>query len=224
VVAGLSISGTADAKRGFYMGLGVGFATVSGETAIELKNPNKDPDLKAGGDARKIVSTEEGEGVLFDFRLGYNILGVTAIEFNISAGGNELSDWDKIEGHGGFFGLVKLYPAQFFPEVVDRQWDLHIYAGAGLYFMAYQPQAYPNRAMETDGRGWYPSFAVKWGFGGEYYLPGDFLSLGLDLGFTHGYHSTFIVNSDDGTESEAKDTATSFAFQPTFTMTFHIPE
>jgi hypothetical protein len=216
IVAALVCS-TAQARDGFYMGFGFGGGMVSGDTAIELKNPERDPD-RVGSDKRKLWSTEEGGGFQFDFRLGYNILGVTAIECNVSAGGNNLSDWDKIEGQGGVFGLVKLYPAQFFPEMADRKWDAYIYAGAGLYFMAYQPDAKPN--MDTDARGWYPSLGIKWGLGGEYYVV-PMLSFGLDLGFTHGFHSTFIINDDKGIETEAKDGATSFAFQPTVTMTVH---
>ncbi|HIA04144.1 MAG TPA: hypothetical protein EYN66_19970 [Myxococcales bacterium] len=53
------------------------------------------------------------------------------------------------------------------------------------------------------------------------YFVVPFLSFGADLGFTHGYHSTFIIDDDKSTETEAKETATSFAFQPTVTMTFH---
>ena len=212
-------STTAYAGGGFYVGFGVGGGLVSGDTAIELKKPGLDPDY-ASSDLRKLVSTEEGEGVQFDFKIGYNILGITAIECDVSAGGSNMADWGKIEGQGGIFGLIKLFPAQFFPEVADRKWDAYIYAGAGVYFMAYQPQARPNGTMITDGRGWYPSVAIKWGIGGEYYVT-PFLSFGGDLGFTHGYHSTFIIDDDKGIETEAKETATSFAFQPTVTMTFH---
>jgi hypothetical protein len=215
-------SATAYAGGGFYVGFGVGGGLVSGDTAIALKDPGADPDYNdgIGTDLRTLFSTEEGEGVQFDFRLGYNILGITAIECNVSAGGNNMGDWGKIEGQGGIFGLVKLFPAQFFPEVADRKWDAYIYGGAGVYFMAYQPQARPGKEMDTEGRGWYPSVAIKWGIGGEYYVT-PFLSFGGDLGFTHGYHSTFVINNDDDKTTEAKETATSFAFQLTVTMTFH---
>lgn len=237
LLSALSVCGVAQAKSGFYFGLGVGGALISGDSGIPLKNPDRDPDYdlqnpgpgihttcKPGKcpntDLRKLTTTDVGSGVAFDFRLGFNILGFLALEFDASVSGNNLGDSDKIEGQGGLFGLIKIFPAQPFKEVADRWWDPYVMLGAGAHFIAYQPDAHPPETMNTDGRGFYPGFAMKYGLGCDFHTT-PFLSLGVDLAFMNTFHSTYIIDNDKGTTSETRDTAGSFVFQPTVKVTFH---
>jgi len=231
------VCGLAQAKSGFYFGFGVGGALISGDSAIPLKNPDRDPDYDltnpAAGvhttckpgtcpktDLRKLTTTDVGGGVAFDFRLGFNILGFVALEFDVSVSGNNLGDSNKIEGQGGLFGLIKIFPAQPFKEVADRWWDPYVMIGGGGHFLAYQPDAHPPETMNTDGRGFYPGFALKYGLGCDFYAT-PFLSLGIDLAFMNSFHSTFIIDNDRDITSETHESAGSFAFQPTAKLTFH---
>jgi opacity protein-like surface antigen len=215
----------AEAKRGFYLGLGLGYASVSGDTGIELQNIAKDPDANAftypDADLNELVRSDAGSGFAFNIRMGYNILGVVAIEGDFGASGNNISNGNEVEGQAGAFFLVKLFPFQFFEQFDDRFWDPYLFGGGGVYFMGYHPDAHSGE-MTNDGRAWWPSAAAKYGIGCDFYL-GPFLSLGIDLAFISGFHSTFHIDYDDNITSETRKSGASFAFQPTLKINFHVP-
>ena len=228
----LAIAPAAQAKKGFYFGFNLGYATVSGDTAITMQNPELDPDSgfdkNIGGlqtDLRKLFTTEVGEGFNAEFRMGYNILGFVAIEANIQAHGNNLSDSNKLAGVGFIGSLVRFFPAQIFREVDDRWWDPYIFIGGGVYFMGFNPDAHPEDtrfpSMINDGRAWFPSAAVKYGLGVDFYIV-RFFSMGIDLAFVNGFHDTFrIDNEEDVSTSPVGGSAGSFSFAPTAKLTFH---
>ena len=88
-VCSLLCAHTAEAKKGFYFGLGFGGAVVNGETAIPLQNPTLDPDYGDGlnystarVDLNVLVRTEVGSGFAADFRLGYNMVFYQAKQTN----------------------------------------------------------------------------------------------------------------------------------------------
>ena len=226
-VCSLLFAHTAEAKKGFYFGLGFGGAVVNGETAIPLQNPTLDPDYGDGlnystarVDLNELVRTEVGSGFAADFRLGYNILGMVALEIDIAASGNNLGDGNKVEGQLGVFGLVKLFPAQFFEEVADRWWDPYLFVGGGVYALLYNPDAHAPIPMINDGRGWWPASALKYGFGCDFYLA-PFVSLGIDLAFTHGFMDEFIIDRDDDVKTRPIGDARNFVFTPSAKVTFH---
>jgi hypothetical protein len=213
----------AEAKRGFYLGLGLGYASVSGDTGIELQNIAKDPDSYGpDADLNELVRSDAGSGFAFNIRMGYNILGVVAIEGDFGASGNNISNGDEVEGQAGAFFSVKLFPFQFFEQFDDRFWDPYLFGGGGVYFMGYHPDAHPPYEMANDGRAWWPSSAAKYGIGCDFYV-GPFMSLGIDLAFIHGFHSTFNIDYDDNITSDAKKSGASFAFQPTIKFNVHVP-
>ena len=226
----LALPAVSVAKSGFYFGFSFGGAIVNGERGISLANENLDPDLSAvvaAGhqvDKAALFSTDEGDGFAANFRLGYNILGFVAIELEIGGSGNNLGDGSKIEGQLGVFGLVRLFPAQIFPDVADRWWDPYLFIGGGGYAILYNPQdteVHPTRSgMINDGRGWWPSGALKYGVGCDFYAT-KFLSLGVDLAFINGFHDKYIIDNSNGIFTEPNQTATSFVFQPTAKLTFH---
>jgi len=210
----------ADAKKGLYFGLGLGYGSVSGDTGIGLKNAGNDIDsLVPNADLDELFRSDAGSGFAMNFRIGYNILGVVAIEGDFGGSGNNITDGKKIEGQAGMFLLVKLFPFQFFEKFEDRFWDPYIYAGGGVYFMGYNPDAHPPVEMANDGRVWWPSTAVKYGLGCDFYVS-PFLSLGVDLAFINGFHSSYHFDEDED-PLDAKDSASSFVFQPTVKATFH---
>ena len=210
----------AEAKKGFYFGLGLGYGSVSGDTGIGIENAFRDVDsMVANADLDELFRSDAGSGFAMNFRLGYNILGVVALEAEFGGSGNNITDGKKIEGQAGIFMLVKVFPAQFFKGLEDRFWDPYIYAGGGIYFMGYNPDAHPPFAMANDGRVWWPSTAVKYGLGCDFYVS-PFLSLGVDLAFINGFHSEYHYDEDQD-PLKAKDTASSFVFQPTVKATFH---
>ena len=242
MVAALALlPAAAQAKKGLYFGFDLGYASVSGETGIKMSSPGKDPDggivgclnpttgkdLGCRSDLSILNSTQEGEGFAVDFIFGYNILGFVAIEAQFSASGNQLTDYDHIEGQGGIYGLIRLFPAQLFEEVADRWWDPYVYVGGGGHYMGYYPEAHeaPDGSsagkMQNEGRSWWPGAAVKYGFGCDFY-PVQFISLGLDFGFTNIWHDEFHIDDDpEITDSPAGDSASAFAFTSTAKITFH---
>lgn len=218
----------ANAKKGLYFGFSLGGAIVNGDRAITMSNPKLDPDFApicAGGqcpptDKSILFSTDEGGGFAANFRFGYNILGFVAIELDFGGSGNGLSDSDKLEGQVGIYGLVRMFPAQLFKGVEDRWWDPYLFVGGGVYMMAYHPDAHQPADMINDGRVWFPSSAVKYGFGCDFYVA-RFFSLGVDLAFINAFHGEFKIDNEDDISTSARDGATSFAFQPTAKLTFH---
>lgn len=219
----------AQAKKGFYFGFNLGGALVSGDTAIPMQNPQKDPDYKtlnngvSATDVSVLFSTDEGSGFATGFRMGYNILGFVGIELLVAASGNELGDGNKISGQGGIFGVVRLFPAQLFDEVKDRWWDPYIFVGGGAHFIGYNPDAHPtadNPKMQNDGRAWWPGTAVTYGLGCDFYLV-DFFSLGVDLAFYNVFHDDFHIDDDDDITDSPIETAGAFIFAPTAKLTFH---
>ena len=217
----------ADAREGFYLGLGFGGAVVDGDSAIILNNPELDPDYGNGNtyngakvDLSELFTTKVGSGFAADFRLGYNILGMVAIEFDIAASGNNLGDGNKIEGQLGIFGLIKLFPAQFFEEVADRWWDPYLFVGGGVYALLYNPDAHQPIPMQNDGRGWWPAGALKYGFGCDFYVTPN-VSLGIDMAFTHGFLEDFVIDRDDDVKTTPVGDAGNFVFTPSAKITFH---
>ena len=211
----------ATAKKGLYFGFNLGGSTVSGDTypTIDLKAPTKDPDFLAPNSNRSVLlSTEQGQGFAADFRLGYNILGFVAIEFDAAFSGTDVSDYDKIALQGGLIGLIRFFPAQFAPSVADRWWDPYVFAGAGGHVMYYNPVSRPN--MQNDGRAFWPGVAVKYGFGCDFY-PVSFISIGVDLAFTHTFHDKFQIDNEKDLSSELKDTGKSFIFTGSVSILFH---
>ncbi len=227
VLGAMVATSTAHAKKGLYLGLGFGGAVVDGDTAIPLQNPALDPDYGNGlsfngarVDLNELVRTKVGGGFAADIRLGYNILGMVAIEVDIAASGNNLGDGNQIEGQFGVFGLLKLFPAQFFDEVRDRWWDPYVFVGGGVYALLYNPDAHKPIPMQNDGRAWWPAGALKYGFGCDFYLK-PFVSLGIDLAFTHGFLDEFVIDRDDSITTTPIGDAQNFVFTPTAKITFH---
>ena len=76
-------------------------------------------------------------------------------------------------------------------------------------------------SLINDGRAWFPSAAVKYGLGVDFYIV-RFFSMGIDLAFVNGFHDTFrIDNEEDVSTSPVGGSAGSFSFAPTAKLTFH---
>ncbi len=213
---------SAHAKKGFYFGFNLGGAIVSGEKNIAFAESVKlqDPD-QPFSDQNVLFSTDVGGGFATNFRLGYNILGVVAIEANFGGSGNGLGDSDNIEGQASVGGLVRIFPAQFFPEVADRWWDPYIFLGGAGHFIGYNPQARPEgQSMQNDGRAWWPGVSINYGLGADFYVS-PFFSLGIDLAFANVRHNTFHIDDKKDITISPIDPATAFIFTPTAKLTFH---
>ncbi len=219
----LGVAGVAEAKKGLYLGFNLGGAVVSGNKniAFPATSVGKDPDYSSGqADLNILFSTDVGGGFATNFRLGYNVMGIVAIELNVGGSGNNLGDSDKIEGQGGIGGLLRIFPAQIFPEVADRWWDPYIFFGAGVHFLGYNPQARGAQPMQNDGRAWWPGYTINYGLGCDFYLA-PFFSLGIDLAFANASQDDFHIDNTNDITISPVDTATAFIFAPTAKLTFH---
>src|SRR5688572_30227675 len=99
VVLSLALASVAQARPGFYVGLGGGVTSVSGESGIG--------EGELGDDDQGLPYMPSVPGFTFDtnnaggptalFRLGFNILGYVAIEAVTSGHGKDLTDADSRE-------------------------------------------------------------------------------------------------------------------------------
>ena len=215
----LLLATTAAAGNGLYFGFNLGYANTDGNRGILLKSPDADPDSIKNNNAShtEIVRTDAGSGFAGDFRLGYNIFGLVAIELDMGGSFENLTDADHFGTNFGVFGLVRFYPAELIKAVSDRFWDPYIFIGGGVHAVVYKPDV---EDLQNKARAWFPSGAIKYGLGCDFY-PVPFLSLGIDLGFTNGFHDTYVVDYDKPTKTEADSEAHSFAFQASLSILFH---
>ncbi len=220
VALGVALTPTAFAKDGFYIGFNFGGGITSGDTNIPMKDKTLDPD-QAFSNTAELFRTDAGTGFSGELRIGYNILGFVAIEADLGGSFENLSDNDKFGTNFGVFGLVRFFPAQLFEEVADRWWDPYVFVGGGAHAVVYKPDArIDGGKMTNKARAWWPSAAVKYGVGCDFY-PIDFMSLGLDFAFTNGFHDEFVIDFEDDITANAASDAGSLNVQISASLLFH---
>jgi hypothetical protein len=145
---------------------------------------------------------------------------MVAIELDMGGSFENLTDSSSFGTNFGIYGLVRFFPAQLFEEVADRWWDPYIFIGGGLQAVVYKPDAHPPVGMRNKARAWFPSAAVKYGLGCDFY-PVPFLSLGLDFAFTNGFHDKFVIDFDKDISTNASESAGSMNVQISASILFH---
>jgi hypothetical protein len=186
-------------------------------------------------DVRLPAGREVPGGFRTGLRLGINVRGIAAAEFNIDAQG-----WDLFKAERGGLGFVggglRLHPVQIAqhwrPEFKGRDWDVSFLLGYGYHIVGEQADGGRGRAYE----GRYTEFSLN----AEYYVT-DLFTVGLDLpfrtpsykpqvytnyedghGFCFGQSGNFITNRiDEGCTDSPSPVAS--VFSPAITLNFRIP-
>lgn len=183
------------------------------------------------------VPPDNGFGL--GIRLGVNIKGYAAPEFNIDAQGQNLFKEER--GGFGFVGgglrlhLLKV-AEHWVPELRNRPWDVNIYTGLGGWHLAGQ-QASGNRGRAYEGS--YTSFQLA----AEYHVTPHF-SVGLELPWRFPSYKPYVYldyqedeafcfdqrndrilflprDPDDACKESGSPTASFFS--PMVTMTLRVP-
>jgi hypothetical protein len=210
-MAAVGASFAAEAKSGFYVGLGVGGAIVDGSENISVRPRENVVSLPPSS----LVTTQFGEGLGVLFRFGYNILGMVAIEAAFS--GNVDPGGAGFEGQGHAHGAVVIHPLgilDFTGVLSEDVWDPYLLVGGGASYGAYET------AVDSDSKGWFAADFVA-GIGlNAHILP--FMSLGLDVRFIVPFYEKWIFNFDDGIDFEPNSDQKSLVVLPTINATFHV--
>lgn len=213
VVAVLALASPLGAKEGFYLGLGIGGAVVSGDSGIALKGPGIP--IKAGGVVT--ASTDYGAGLAALFRMGYNFFGAAAIEMAFVGHGANLGE-DDLEGAGRLNFNVVIHPIGILNLAkvtnVDEMWDPYVLIGGGFSYGSYVA------GFDDDDKGWFNA-DLQTGLGLNIHLA-PIVSVGADMRLTVPFGHKWIYDWEDDKEFDTRDTATSLIFTPMFLVTLHI--
>ena len=246
-VLALALSTAPEARAeypdGFYISLGLGYAHVLGERAIEYEVPSRcsafaDTQLGAylwledtyecwtvGGfigsfnedtinEAHaEMARTDFGSGMGIQITLGYNILGYVSPEISIFGHGGASLDDGAV--HVGM--NVRYHFIQHIIENTERDWDVNVFFGAGYSIGGY----HPDEDLQTtdDGKGW-EGYNFTFGAGFDYAVL-DFLSVGLDMHFVMPRWQSWIVNFDNGVRSTPIETPMTLVIAPLVHAKFH---
>lgn len=212
----LLIAGPAAAKGGFYIGLGLGGAVVSGERGVPLNATSKDGRVTlqipagAGNDA---VRTDLADGLATMFRFGYNILGAVAIEAAFVGQLSNFSDSIEAAGHLCFDAMIHpLGIAELAGAMEETMWDPYVIIGGGFTYALYT-------TPDGQDKGW-KGGTVQTGAGMNMHLL-PFFSLGIDLRVTMPLYDTWYFNFDRDESFEPLSTPSTIIFTPQLLGTFH---
>lgn len=230
-------------KDGFYISLGLGYASVNGTRGVEMiladecvnhnwnedtflwldKNgcapaPGNSPDSKTENFG-EIVRTDYGDGAALQIRMGYTIRGLVTPELLI-AGNGDLGTLKNGMGHIGV--RLRYHPLEHKRPGADRNFDLGLYYGYGFSMGGYnhqKPETSAGQMYDYDsGKGWIGTFHTT-GMTFEYAAT-DKVAYGLDLGWILPQYSGWIVNWGDDVVSAPKSPPPTTVFAPVVYLSF----
>ena len=214
---------------GFYLSLGIGYGSVSGDRGVLMGYTGACE--KHEGDQTKVilwaesngcfmlpaspqsqeiyaemVRTDFGSGFAAQIRLGYTIEGIVSPELVFAGHGS--TEGPQGLGHLGL--RARYHPAQHWVDHEDRPWDASLFYGMGLSIGGYHHE--DLLANVDTGKGWEGTHH-SFGLTGEY-QGSDVVSFGVDLAWFLPRYEFWIVNYDDNvrTVPESPPDTTAFAF------------
>ncbi|MBI5524915.1 MAG: ankyrin repeat domain-containing protein [Deltaproteobacteria bacterium] len=208
VLAALVPSLRADAKEGFYIGIGMGGASVDGQR-IDLVNNTGLVDIGQFG----TDGIDSSFGMLL--RFGYNILGYASAEFDLSAFGSNVGEKSKRNGAGLVTGLARYHPMEHF--IKDYEVDPYAYFGLGYSFAGYQAYEYGKPERQSKG---FRGLALQTGLGCDYYFVRWF-SAGALVNFYFPLYDTLLYDWDEGIDYTLKSRPSTTIIVPMAVATFH---
>ena len=210
----LMLATTAGAKEGVYLGLGLGGGLVSGEDSIELK-PKTGIVVGAGCTSNpECISTNFAEGFGGIIRLGYNILGMVAVEAAIASHASDIGDKESswmAHAHGNLvIHPIGIYEFSEGTRELEL-WDPYLFIGGGYTGGGYYALG--------DDKGWQgPSLQTGGGINFHLVWP---ISIGLDFRVIVPYFETWVWNRSKDQVLSPEKTASPIIFLPTATFTAH---
>ena len=227
-------------KDGFYISLGLGYASVDGTRGVEMiladecennvgdqetflwveTNGNSFGCVKAPGSPAdkgelfgEMVRTNYGDGTALQIRMGYTIRGLVTPELLI-AGNGDIGSFKNGMGHAGV--RLRYHPLEHRKPGVDRNFDLGVYYGYGFSIGGYNHKDYGG-AFDS-GKGWIGTFHTT---GATFeYAATEKVAYGLDLGWIMPQYSGWIVNWGDDVVSAPKSPPPTTVFAPVVYVSF----
>ncbi len=185
----------AQARPGFYVGLGGGGAVVNGESGIG--NSRIGADEQGNTIATSFpLSTNVGGGPAASFFLGFNVLGYGAIEVDATGHGTGLFDVDTRKTSWQLSFGLRGYPLWHWRSQLPdylQPFEPSVFFGWGPVYEAYTP------VPGFDPVGWSKMPGVlptRFGLGVEYYVI-SYFRVGLDYAYVHAAFDNFIFNYDE---------------------------
>ena len=209
---------TANAKEGFYIGFGMGYASASGEKVSAANNKGDGIQLQQFGT----------DGIQSAFalalRFGYNVMGYGSAELDLTPFGSSLGDKDHRNGTGLITGNLKFHPIEIWLHAYDV--DPYVFFGLGYSFAAYQASEYYTDTHgnlqvkpEMQSKG-FSGMAVQWGFGLDYYILRWF-SVGALVNFYYPLYSTMYYDWNKGKDYALDPRPSTSYIMPMILATFH---
>jgi hypothetical protein len=208
----------AQARPGFYVGLGGGGTGVSGKSGIG--------EGELGRDDQGIPYIPSVPGYTFDtknaggptalFRLGFNILGYVAIEAVTSGHGKDLTDEDVREWAAHAQLGARVYPLWHWQHRLPaylQPMEPSIFLGWGASYQVYTPEA------GGDPVGWEDWGSMRLGLAVEYFVI-EYFKVGLDWNYIRANYDNFIYNAEEGIDFPVHPAATTTYQQLYFTIAF----
>ncbi len=209
----------AHARGGFYVGLGLGGAIVSGPGGVDIDTLSTNKKAHLPGicpNNPKCVTGDFGDGFAAMFRVGYNFFGVAGLEVAIPGHANLGSD---LAWMADVLGTVTIHPMGIVYLVQHRkgysQWDPYALIGGGVGWGGYVSE------IDHDDKGWFMS-NFHFGAGLDFY-PMRLLSVGVDLRVLRVQYHTWIYNRSKGIEFDAKGSPHGWVILPTVNVALHVP-
>ena len=166
------MTASADNEGNFYVGLNAVYNRIATDDLLLVDRE----------------APENGFGL--GIRLGINILGYAAPEFNIDAQGQNLFKEER-GGLGFVGGGLRIHPLKiaehWVPELRNRPWDVNFYTGLGGWHLIGQ-QASGNRGRAYEGG--FTSFQLA----AEYHVTPHF-SVGLELPWRFPAYEPYIYSN-----------------------------
>jgi hypothetical protein len=203
-VAALSpVTASARPKGGAYVGLGLGYASASGDRGISLKASNQFSVNVPNAD--EFIRTDFGSGLSFELRFGV-LIGPVAPEISIF--GHGTTDAENGAGYPTF--QLRFHPLMLVDSLADVPVDANVYAGVGYAIGGY------HHLGDDDGKGW-DGLAVTTGLAVNYEFSPKVM-LGIDLKFALPQYSSWIFDYDDDITFEPAETPSTVVLSPTLQL------
>ena len=208
-------AGAAQARPGFYFGLGFGPTGVNGSL---VENAQLQPD-ELGSRLSGLptgTTTDIDGGISGLFRLGFNVLGYAALESYLTGFGHNLSDSDVRSWAAHWQSGIRVYPLWHWQHLLPgylQPLEPSLFTGIGLSYQGSPP------APGYDEMGY--SKRNSWSLGSEVeYFFADYFRLGLAYNYIKANYNNFIFNFDDSENFPLDPPAKTGFHQIWLTLTF----